>query len=326
MIMTEANEALFKSAVSNLPAPIQTGLQNASVRLSGKTSGGQTFTGSAVILYSDGTDVVLATAKHNLYVFAGQFDPPAWSDDLVNSFRANVNVVYDNSMSFGTMPTRTAALSGAFPVDAGGQPRSNYNQARWLYDVMILKSNDQNLMQFAANNHVVDNPIDGADRGFVQKPGDYLRRGNQTVFIQTGYGNVRDTVGDVKKITLPQPVNKAGSAKDGSLQYRTTLPSGTAPVTVFNQKETNKQQYTQFDQAIQLTADPTSSTAPGDSGGPLFVATYVRNAWRLYLIGITTGSDMAVAEEPCPKPPALVANNVATSLQYCYQQDLIGGG
>jgi hypothetical protein len=112
----------------------------------------------------------------------------------------------------------------------------------------------------------------------------------------------------------------------GSLQYRTTQPEANAnptTVTVYNQFSNDRTRYYQLDNAVRLTADPNTSTAPGDSGGPLFLVSSVSGQPQLFLIGVTSGSDMALAPEPCPPPNQLRVNNIATSLQYCYQNYLI---
>ena len=77
--------------------------------------------------------------------------------------------------------------------------------------------------------------------------------------------------------------------------------------------------YSAVTHAIQLSADPANSSAPGDSGGPLFVVSGFGTArLRLHLIGTSYGADLSTAPERCPPSGKLRVNNISTSLEYCY--------
>jgi hypothetical protein len=69
-----------------------------------------------------------------------------------------------------------------------------------------------------------------------------------------------------------------------------------------------------------LSADANDSTEEGDSGGPLFIAHYITTpkGYKLDLIGITLGADMATSKTPCPTDPTVRVNNLATSLEQFY--------
>lgn len=291
-------------------------LQRSSVKLYGITSGA-TFTGSGVLLYSTEGEALVVTAKHNLYIFAGKSDPPSWSNDTVNSFQQSIKIYYDAAMDFGRSPASSAPITSIVPVNV--DPEDN----PWLYDVMILKSTDSALNTFASKNGCFTQTSLEDHGKFMSNHVNYLKRGTQSdsrYFIQTGFGKVRDTGEDSKKTVLP--VGKAGKNVEGAFQFRVTDPLGAESVTVYQQS--NKSQFYPYAEAVQLTADTTSSTAPGDSGGPLFVTFYDRltKFWKLYLIGVTTGANMAASEIRCPTPPAIVENNISTSLRYCYQNNL----
>jgi hypothetical protein len=308
MIMSAPVQAAIQSQFSQLQPSICTTLQNTSVMLTGTTPGGFGFTGSGVILYTDGDYTYVVTAKHNLYVFNNQSNPPTtWDPSLLTTFQGKITINYDDEMAFGKPPGKTASIDAVQTVDIPSQS--------WLYDVMILKSENPDLMTFAQSNNVY--PVPAANQGVVTNANQYLQKGNQSYFIQTGYGKVSDTASNSQK-TLP--IDTLGSNRYQTLQYRFTQPKANNTATVYNQFWNNKSQYYQFQNAVQVDADANNSTAPGDSGGPLFLVKFAGGSWGLYLIGITSGSDMALAQTPCPAPSFILENNIVTSLESCYRQ------
>jgi hypothetical protein len=319
MIMSAAAQGQIQTLFAQLQSSRSTSslcttLQNTSVMLSGTTPKGKGFTGSGVILYSDTDTAYVVTAKHNLYVFNDQTDPPAtWDPTVVTKFQQAIKINYDGPMAFGKAPGRSASISQVVTVDIP-------SPGTWTYDVMILKSADSDLMGFAKVNNLY--PLDQADLNVVLNQQTYLQRNNtQNYFIQTGFGFVRDTASNAAKTKLP--LNPTGSTNQNqTLQYRVTQPLAEQTNTVYNQFSTNKSQYYQFQNAFQVQADANNSTAPGDSGGPLFLLTGAGGSWALYLIGVTSGSDMALAQTPCPAPPNILENNIVTSLETCYRQNI----
>jgi hypothetical protein len=315
MLMSDQVEATTKETFASIQSPsVQATLQNTSVKLSGTAAGGA-FTGSGAVLYSRDNTVYVVTAKHNLYVFAGEKDPPAWDQVLVSDFQQKVSILYDDKMQFGGVPKQTASISGITTVDLSS-PQS------WLYDVMILESTDAAFSTFAQANYAVQN-ITGSNSTFVMNESSYLGKGgttSQVYFIQTGYGRNDELLGNGKKL----PTGKPGDNISGTLQYRFPQPKANQTVTVYNQT-TDGSDFYQFLNTIQLSADTNTSTAEGDSGGPLFLVRFDKpsKTWQIYLIGVTTGADMETAQILCPKPPALRVNNIATSLAYCYSNEII---
>jgi hypothetical protein len=279
--------------------------------LRGKPPEGTLFVGSGVILYVNEQEkepqkqVYVVTAKHNLYVFSGVRDPPSKDPaDIVSDFQKTMMIWYDEAMEFGTAPTKSAPINAIELV----MPE---NMKPWEYDVMILKSTEEDFITFAEQNKLYTPPLDGLSRKLLVDPIKYLRRDKNNYFIQTGYGKSTDKVG---KRYLPAEPNSSNLYE--SLQYRFTKPVDEKTVTVFNQHSENLKQYYKFQQAIQMTANNNDATAEGDSGGPLFLAR--RDKKDLYLIGVTTGADMAASEKPCPAGDAH-ENEIVTSLQPCYE-------
>jgi len=315
MIMSPTVEANATKSFSQLTfdAPeIAQRLLNISVMLSGKSPAGPLFVASGVILYVNEskekepkTEVSVVTAKHNLYVFSGVLDPPSKAPaDIVSAFQKTMMIWYDDAMEFRKAPAKSATINAIELVI----PK---NTKPWEYDVMILKSSDENFITFAKQNNVYTPPLDGLPKKLLLDPIKYLSRDKNNYFIQTGYGKSTDKVG---KANLPAEPNSSNLYQ--SLQYRFTKPVDEKTVTVFNQHSVNRKQYYQFQHAIQMTADNNDATAEGDSGGPLFLAR--RDKKDLYLIGVTTGADMAASEKQCPTGDAH-ENEIVTSLQTCYE-------
>lgn len=312
MIMTKDVETKAKGVLESLPGPIKAIIQNSSVKLSGGTPKGSTFTRSGVILCQRDSETWVLTAKHNLFIFNDKKDPPPWDDDLLTPFRASAKIYYDEKMAFGKEPTREAAITSIEPVFQNGT-------MDWSYDVMIVKSKDAGLCQFAKSNAVYREALATNQKDYLKKSRWYQSTSSRT-FIVTGFGEPSDKSDNGG---TPLPRGEAGGTKKGALQYRIALPRAAKTTSVFLQHH-DKKKYTEFRAAIQLDANERDSTAPGDSGGPLFVVFYDKTAaiHRLHLIGVTTGSDMAASAIPCPSPAKLRDNNVSTSLELFYQSGI----
>jgi hypothetical protein len=326
MLISQTNETSSINAVTGnaVQQAVRTKMLDSSVKLTGTpTSGGGTFTGSAVILYEDGGTVTLVTAKHSLFIFDGKKDPPTWSDQLVADFQANVTINYgaglaDNSATASTAP---APLARVTPVNQGAQ-------STWTYDVMILESTDAGLVTHAQTRSLYPSPPTYTPQvgNVLANATQYLSKSGGNLFVQTGYGNATDKAENTAE--TPMSTAPKGTNTGGNLQYKTSIPKAEALAVVYNQKSDKTNTYFQYVDAIRLDADPNSSTAPGDSGGGLFLITSVQvgnqKVQRALLIGVTTGSDMDMQQVACPKPPAILTNNILTSLQYCYTNNLLG--
>lgn len=318
MLISAAKQTTFDEVLNKkLIANVKSRILNSSVRLKGnnKTSD---FDGSAALLCYKGNTTFLVSAKHNVEVYADAGNRPPLNQTLLDSFRQNIKIYYQATMQFNTAPTQAAPISEVIPVRID-------TEGVWDYDVMILKSTDPGLLQVCKANQIYPltdtkqkqayDQVATVERLYLSKT---PVKDSTAYFIQTGFGRVRDTV---EGTSLPK--DKPGPGKHGGLQYRDTAPDAQATVEVFQQVETSTV-YNPFIEAIQLTADANSSTFKGDSGGPLYFTYFDKKAgaWKLFVIGVTTGGDMSTAQEPCPPKGSLVVNNISTSLAHCYSQGL----
>jgi hypothetical protein len=311
MLMTATVQKDSATKFGLLPGPIKIAIQNTSVRL---VDAGGRFNGSGVIVYTDGSNnTTIVTAKHLLYTITGAGDTPTWDPKLETDFVQKVSIKYDSAMTFNKNPSQTAAIASIVSVTPD-------QAAPWAYDVMILTSTDAALATFATTNFVYARHMSGADLGFLTKQNRYLSKTNQT-FVQTGFGANREDAEDKLKTKMPKA--DLGTNSSGCLQYRFPVLTAEATVTVYSQRTDTPTKYDPGIDSIVNQASPNDSTAPGDSGGGLFVVNRVGSQDRFFLIGVTTGADHDTAQSPCPPRGALRVNNVSTSLAYCYENSLL---
>lgn len=275
MIISDPIKQQDQQIFNNFPAAIRDKIEKSSVKL--QSLNGQ-FVGSGVIFFAPANQniAVVLTAKHNLWVYAGKDGPPAWNSQehktMETNFLANIQILYNNLQS-------AARLTGSIGY-AG--------QKNWEYDLMLLQCSDANFLTFARQNCIISN---SGDR---DKALDFFYRGtvwdvNSNVYMQTGFGKQSDT--------SPSP--------GGPFQYRSTRPNPTKTVDV----KAGVANQAIYKEVILLTANDDTTTASGDSGGPLF-AVY-RNQ-ELYLVGGTLGSNFS-EDEVLPDKP--IQNNASTSVQ-----------
>jgi hypothetical protein len=343
MVATKTKQEAFSVAYGEILPAIRTQIQSSSVMLSGGVSGA--FKASAVILTFDATYTYIATAAHSMYVLARAASPPTWSVDLIKIVYGRTRT--GEEMNFGLTPQNEAAVSEIrtmhYEIDPlpTGKTQDDPSVGNWEYDLMILRSSDANLRTYADKRAVYQTtgalPKAG---GFAAEALMYL--GNSAdkkkphFLVQTGFGNIQnpaELVGD-QRIELPANRTriKKGTTKSesnlgnnllGALQYRIVTLNARATASHYNQiGETTD--YAESKDCVSARADADDSTETGDSGGPLFIAHYVAadKAYKLDLIGITTGADMAPSETPCPVSPAVRVNNISTSMEPYYKRDV----
>lgn len=318
MLISDANQTSFDILLNGALSKVKARILNSSVSLKGPNTAHNDFDASGAMLCNNGEETFLVSAKHNLEVYWNKGNRPPLND-IVDSFRQNVKIYYQPGMAFDTIPNRVADIEEVIPVTSVGT-------GEWDYDVMILKSRDPGLLEVSQANEIYPvlnskqrqsyNEVATEERTYLSRT--FQAKDVLTYFIQTGFGRVRDTV---RGASLP--TGTPGPNRHGGLQYRATAPMAQATVTVYNQVGQTSS-YDRYDAAVQLAADANSSTARGDSGGPLYLAFYDKTFkdWRLLIIGVTTGGDMSTAQEPYPPQKVLVANNISTSLAACYKQGL----
>jgi hypothetical protein len=332
MIATKTKQAAFRTVYDSIASELRTRMQNATVRLRAGTS--SRFTGSGVILAANANYTFVVTALHNVYKLADMPDPPPDGyEDLLTAFRTGVTIVYGNDagMDIGREPTKTAAISHLTDINLGQDPM-------WSYDVLLLRSEDADLKRYAGANAIygtgrpLPTPSTRRPKPVALDAAQYLGygvrgtggRGDKVNFlIQMGYGAHRDpeTLVDGQSPDLPADSDDQGTNAKGKLQFRMVTPKVRAVASVYDRDEADPSKYHEFWYAIQVDADANDSTAPGDSGGPLFVASFVTadSKYVLDLIGVTTGADMPTRAGPYPPTGTVRANNISTSLEQFYE-------
>jgi hypothetical protein len=277
MILTPDNQKDAAVKLQSFSKAVQTKIQHSSVKL---LSNDQQFTGSGVILSCGPTSAVVVTAKHNLWKKAVLDEGPDWNSDqrqaLATNFCGQVKIHYNN-------------LQQSAPIVAinflGGDDG-------WSYDVMLLSSNDANFTAYARNAAILVNPA--AKQDAIDFFSNYRNAFNnqQNTYIQTGYGQVRPN----------------DQSSGGPFQYRLTTLISQEPETVPQDDDLT------YSEVVRFTADPGSTTAPGDSGGPLFAVSKTTGA--LYLLGVTLGENYDPENVIPDGPTQNNASTLLTSLLY----------
>jgi len=256
-------------------------MQLSSVRL-----GNGNFTGSGVLIDNAGTRGIL-TAKHNLAVRANIATPLEWEPDqvalLVEQFLTDLRVGYGPlNPPFGQnlpLPSRFQDLS---PQASAIEFRNG--DGTWDYDLMFIS-----VGQGLPLREFID---ESADHRIFYRPQDvpFYNGGmaDRAVFV-TGFGNILDATGAQTSLSHPFQVRNATvTAREDDVQRNVDPPAN-------------------FENVVLVTAANNTSTAPGDSGGPMFTV----NNNRVYLLGATLGSnfrpDETIADDP-------IVNNASTYL------------
>ena len=316
MLLSRENQEKFVQKMAGLSqSQANLYIMNSSVRLFGNSLTQSDFTGSGVMAYSAKGETTIVTAKHNLSTFGDLTDPATMDTSLIDAFKNKIRIYWDAPMEFNLRPKRSAGISEIIPIIPDAQ-------RPWEYDVIILKSRDPDLAIRAQIWSVYSPSYNPLDSIYLSDQRQYLGRKDKAkrdqLFIQTGFGAVREKAEDGKNTVMPVAKN-IGENTEGCLQFRVCEPKAEETVTVYAERTKRPPNYDAVTHAIQLSADATNSTAPGDSGGPLFVVSGFGTArLRLYLIGTSYGADLSTAQERCPPRGELRVNNISTSLEYCY--------
>jgi hypothetical protein len=243
------------------------------------------FQGSGVLfMINDGaTMAYILTAKHNLRLGKPLVpkQTPAPSR-MVDAFTKAVTVRY-GAVNFKDRPTSTGSLEHG-PNNGGNNfIFGNASQDNWAYDVMMVQSSDAGLINHAKKFAPVKNfeALNGLI-STLSEPGLALKRTAKRTFWQIGFGYSDDK-------------SKTGDKVLGLFQARETQPSAQAVADMaYNYDSTQKYEALNL-HVVMLTADNTNSTAPGDSGGPLFcVEIPDKGAPVVNPLGVTAGSNMSL--------------------------------
>ena len=294
MQLSAQNRKAFEQKFSALDKGVIDLLRGGSVLLNwgGFNASGVIFT---FVDKDDTKATYILTAKHNLLKAEG-YDPKKTGapSTLVKAFVENT-VVYYGTSDFVKRPPKSASLDKG--DDNGGNTLifGDATQNTWEYDVMMVKSADPGLLAQAKACAAVKTPED-LNKLSLQLADTYatLQRGLKREFIQCGFGYGNEA-------------RSPGDKHLGKFQVRYTEPTAleTAPVYSYDPDSGFDQQFTNV---AQVTADNENSTAPGDSGGPLFlVDTSKKGAPVVRLLGTTLGSNHSLAKETeVPDVPVIV--------------------
>jgi len=265
---------------NNLSANHQDQMRLSSVRL---TNGG--FTGSGVLVRDADNVIGIITAKHNLCVNADINTPTVWNEtdtiDLINQFLTDLVVGY-NAQQVGLSPGNTENLNS---VNSDIEFHSGFGS--WDYDLMFISFKTDLAIRSWVNEQVgrcIDYTRNGTE--LYQQSQE-----NRTVFT-TGFGDMLTHQGNQPNFNHFLQVRSANITNSARQVLRHQNPN------------------TNFHSVISATASNNTSTAPGDSGGPMFCV-YQNN---VYLLGVTLGSNFAHNEIINDNP--IVSNEVT----YLYNQ------
>ncbi|KIG12271.1 hypothetical protein DB30_01747 [Enhygromyxa salina] len=233
----------------------------------------------------------IITAKHNLWMNErsrnDKFPEPAtWDDakanEMVENFLIDLHVGYNATL--GGLPASTEPLD---PNKGDIEFRSDGNDD-WSYDLMFIAFKEDLSIRDWMNDRRSPAGIDYDTRKDRSVNDHFYARqmlGRQ-VFI-TGFGD---------------QLNHAGRGTGGlsnSLQVRAANVAANA-TTALRMEPSEV-----YEQVLPINASDNSSTAPGDSGGPVFT---IDNR-RLLLVGATLGANFAARRLMGGSP---IVNNAAT--------------
>ncbi len=319
MLLTVDNKNAATSLVENdpnhtnpFPDAIRKRILNSTVRIYGTAKGGgATFSGSGVIFLVDSTTAYILTAAHNLLVWAGLTDPPDKWSDYTSSFARAMTIAYGNQdMTFDKAPTGSAAgnkNSVDSPPDQAGACAA---RTPCLYDLLLIKSTDANLRSYTKQYVFGDESFDdinsqvsGEASKVINHQGSLLYLGNHYHYVQLGYGKTQDArdiewIDDdkIKQKEIKGYCQYGTNMHTNRLHYRLTTPSFSVTQSLYNQTADvdDPPAYSEYTDAIWLLGRKSSTTAEGDSGGPLYAVS--KDMKTVYLLGVTTGADMKAAQ------------------------------
>mgnify|MGYP003289758789 CR=1 FL=1 len=273
---------------------------------------------SGVILGIDDNKAYILTAKHNLFILAGQAKPVDKRTDEPKKPGDYTLTDYSGGIKIGYNPaallqgpedppkTTTVQVTGLNfgGIEGGGDS--------WTYDAMLFECTNTVFRTYVDTNRFIKKAnYESYTTGLEITKGKLPLLNRRLTHIQLGYGFARAPDMDI------EADNYTGYEK--KIQCKQSTPSAVTvcPVTVYEPSTQNKDRSTwrSMSRAIELDAGNTNSTAPGDSGGPLFA---IQGA-KFALVGVTSGANFYSQESKLKKPPPdrVIHNNVVT-----YWQDI----
>ena len=313
------------------------------------------LTASGVIFNEKQNTIEILTAAHNILISEKQDLPPAdgnWTQ-LANAFAGKLEIGYGPAGS---------QFNGAIGNDSKCDKENSTievvvpqiatncgDDKQCFYDVAVITCKSNDLGAFA-RTFLGDNYNLKRDADYISKSGDVFLDKTKYMHLQLGYGLVTETrskqslVDELdnkdkptgkKLVKLDAVVSKqSGMAANvmaaGNLHYRIAASKAKALDCFYDQiaKKDKEPDYTGNCSAFELTADAGSTSAPGDSGGPVYAVEFTKDdvydqagekivnrifnfSGEAFLMGVTTGSDMETAKKPASQ---LFQNEIITSV------------
>ncbi len=269
---------------------------------------------SGVILGVDDTKAYILTAKHNLFILAGQLTPIDKTTEAPKTPGEYALTDYPDGIKISYRPT---ALLNApeDPPKTAPVTVTGFNFAEvagssddWTYDAMLFECTNADFKTYVNTNRFIKkanyeeySTILGQVKGKYQ-----LLSRSLFQHIQLGYGFARAKDLDINTANY--------TSYEKKIQCKKSLPSTTttSPDLLFepSTQVRDRSKWRRMSHAIELDADNTKSTAPGDSGGPLFA---IKDA-TFTLMGVTSGANFYSQKSKLDNPPSdrSIQNNVAT--------------
>lgn len=273
--------------------------------------------GSGVILGVDGTKAYILTAKHNLYTLDGQPGPIDKSTQLPKKPSDYAVSGYSGGIKIGYGPTallqRPANPPNGATAEVTGFNFANVTDSgnSWTHDAMLFECTNTDFYNFVNTNRFIKK----ANYDQYKKGLDLIKSKYQLLdrskfdYIQLGYGAARAKDMDIDTDNYTD--------YDKRIQCKQSVPYAATPAPGLlyepRSKDRDRSKWRSMSDAVELSASNTKSTAPGDSGGPLF-AINKTNKTKYALVGVTGGANFFSEESKLRNPPSdrVIHNNDVT--------------
>ena len=289
---------------------------------------------SGVIFSVEGNNVKILTALHNILMWKKLSAPPQDWSTVLTDFGAKMTVYYGNGdLTFNsevlTNKCKKAQnkdpITVTVPLVPGVTACVSTMKSPSMYDLALITCADSSFAAYAKNS------VLGADFKFQEQltgliSGTEATLKKKHVCVQLGYGVLKETrtrlsyhakskklvqVNDQKPNPVTQESEQGAGMTAYHLHYRATVLKNAESTCVFNLETAAGEapSYMGYSDAFVVSANGGTS-APGDSGGPLYIID-ATDMTKAFLLGVTTGSDMEAAETP---PAGVFVNDISTSV------------